>query len=194
MLEAKKSVSMSGFSGASSVRPASSRNPRSGSELTHPRASSAGTDRSACLELVAALCQHVCLCLRSHASKQRDLDLLSCPSQLSKSGHPTLKPGERYTLHGLSTMRERCTKDFAGLRQPHRSLCAAFASPMLRTPEPQVLPQEQWSLCTVTTCAVRSTLQPSCTPCAAASCKWQVAVARQPRSLTASPGAYRLRR
>ena len=32
-------------------------------------------------------------------------------------------------------MLGRCTKDFAGLRQPHRSLCGAFASPMLRTPE-----------------------------------------------------------
>ena len=104
MLEAKKSVSMSGFSGDSSVRPASSHNPRSRSELTHPRASFAGTDRSACLELVAALCQHFCLYLRSHASKQRDLDLLSCPSQLSKSGHPTLKPGKRHTLHRLLSM------------------------------------------------------------------------------------------
>ena len=101
MLEAKKSVSMPGFSGASSVRPASSRNPRSKSELTHPPASLAGTERSACLEHTAALCQHERLYLGAQASAQRDLDLLSCPSQLSKSGHPTLKPGKRHTLRGL---------------------------------------------------------------------------------------------
>ena len=115
MLEAKKSVSMSGFSGDSSVRPASSRNPRSRSELTHPPASLRWTQHSACLEQPAALCQGLRRCLRSHASEQRDLDLLSCPSQLSKSGHPTLKPGKSSTLRGLSTVLVWYTEDTAGL-------------------------------------------------------------------------------
>ena len=60
---------------------------------------------------------------------------------------------------------------------------STFASPMLRTPELKSSRKNNKVCATVKTSAVHSTMQPSCTQCALASYRWQVAVARQPRSL-----------
>lgn len=71
---------------------------------------------------------------------------------------------------------------------------STFASPMLRTPKLKPSRMNSKVCATVTTCAVQSTSHAACVPCARASCKWQVAVARQPRSLAGGPGAHRQRR